>query len=311
MRLQQQAAFFLETHQLSWWVPIVSKPPPGCHTPRAPLIAPFLPGKKPGVFVLCLPGSQPGAAQHSPARVRRFLPSSALGIPLTRLLPAAVTFYGPWPQENIATATPNLLNVPLNQTACALGSVLLPSCLRHQLRKGECRCLATSGELRGQPLTTTQRRDWAQVLPNRLECRASGFTLLARRRATTSISDTGMLTASVLSTPAFLCSSCHNLILGNVFFPPRAPPRDPCAQVSCLEMTVLAQGQPMEELNAGSPELSRLVLTHCLKWSPHRCSPVHSTRWCLTVAAAGFAAAGCKPDLSRVEQECLKCPRRM
>lgn len=56
--------------------------PPGCHTPRTPLIAPFLLGKKPGVFMLCLPGSQPGTAQHSPARVRRFLPSSALGIPL-------------------------------------------------------------------------------------------------------------------------------------------------------------------------------------------------------------------------------------
>lgn len=56
--------------------------PPGCHTPWTPLIAPFLLGKKPGVFMLCLPGSQPGTAQHSPARVRRFLPSSALGIPL-------------------------------------------------------------------------------------------------------------------------------------------------------------------------------------------------------------------------------------
>lgn len=260
-----------------------------------------------------LPARKP--AWHSAAQPRSCAalpPLLCPGNSSEELLSAAATFYGPWPQENIATAAPKLLNVPRNQTACVCSwkgpfAILSPG----SAEGSECCCLATSGDLWGQPLTTMQRRDRGRVLPKSLECRALGFTLLARRWVTTSVSETGMLTASVLSAPAFLCSSCHNLILGNVFLPPRAPLRDPCAQVSCLELTVLAQGQPMEELNAGSPELSRLVLTHCLKWSPHRRSPVHSTRWCLTVAAAGFAAAGCKPDLSRVEQECLKCPRRM
>lgn len=51
--------------------------------------------------MFCLQGSS-GKEQQSPTRVQGPLlpPSSALGIPLVRLLPAAITFYGSRPEAN-------------------------------------------------------------------------------------------------------------------------------------------------------------------------------------------------------------------
>lgn len=93
----------------------------------------------PGEEAWCLhalPARKP--AWHSAAQPRSCAalpPQLCPGNSSEELLPAAATFYGPWPQENIATSAPKLLNVPRNQTACALGRVLLPSCLQHQLRE--------------------------------------------------------------------------------------------------------------------------------------------------------------------------------
>lgn len=223
MRVQQQGAFFLETNQLSWWVPMVPNLPRLPHATDTSHCS--LPPGEEAWRLHALPARKP--AWHSAAQPRSCAalpPQLCPGNSSEELLPAAATFYGPWPQDNIATAAPTLLNVPRNQTACVCSwkgpfAILSPG----SAEGSECCCLATSGDLWGQPLTTMQRRDRGRVLPKSLECRALGFILLARRWVTTSVSETGMLTASVLSIPAFLCSSCHNLILGNVFFSPKSP----------------------------------------------------------------------------------------
>lgn len=97
----------------------------------------------------------------------------------------------------------------------------------------------------------------------------------------------------VCSTLVLPCSSCQNLMPERVF-----PLREPLQQLplaqhphsSALYM-VPAQHQPAEVLDAGSPELSCLVLTHCLKWSPHRCSPACATCCCRTATAAELTGA--------------------
>lgn len=112
VQLQQRGVFFLETNQLCWLVPLSpwhQKPqdfPRLSHAVNA-VTTSFLLTQKPRVVIFCLPGSS-GKVQQSPTRVpgpacpsqRHFLPGSALGIPLMRLLPAAITFYGSQPEAN-------------------------------------------------------------------------------------------------------------------------------------------------------------------------------------------------------------------
>lgn len=112
MQLQQHGVFFLETNQLCWLVPLSpwhqnpQDSPRLSHAVNA-VTTSFLPTQKPTVVMFCLSGSS-GKVQQSPTRVpgpacpsqQHFLPGSALGIPLMRLHPAAITFYGSQPEAN-------------------------------------------------------------------------------------------------------------------------------------------------------------------------------------------------------------------
>lgn len=111
-QLRKHGVFFLETNQLSWLTPLSPRhqnPPrlsqavtcgDACHY--------FLPSHAGARSRHVLPAGKlwQSAAEPRwcagtcPAWAATLPPSSALGIPLMRLLPAAITFYGSQPETN-------------------------------------------------------------------------------------------------------------------------------------------------------------------------------------------------------------------